>query len=160
MAKRTLCKVKLTTLIIVGEGPHDKAFLNHMKSLYDDRTTGQKVKIDSADGGSPADIINTIIRKFRNTEFDKRYILLDSDIPIKQQDRERAKKAKIELIESTPVCIEGMLLEVIGHRVPRTNQACKGALHPQLSGKPTTAKSYTTLFTKELLAYPYPYPRY
>jgi len=32
--------LKLASLIIVGEGPHDKAFLLHMKDLYDSRNTG------------------------------------------------------------------------------------------------------------------------
>jgi len=52
VAKRNR-KVKLSSLIVVGEGPHDKAFINHMKDLYDNRTSGQKVKVESADGGSP-----------------------------------------------------------------------------------------------------------
>lgn len=34
--------IKKTTLIIVAEGVHDKAFLDHMKSLYDHRDSGQK----------------------------------------------------------------------------------------------------------------------
>ncbi|MFC1749617.1 hypothetical protein ACFL2V_12515 [Pseudomonadota bacterium] len=151
MVKRKRRKVKLATLIVMGEGPHDKAFLNHMKGLYDDRKTGQIVKIDSADGGSPRDIINSVIRKCRHTEFDRRYILLDSDVTIPQQDREKAKKAGIVLVESKPICIEGMLLDILGQSVPGTNQGCKDSLHPQLSGEPTVASSYAVLFTQDLL---------
>jgi len=151
MARRILRRVKLTTLIVVGEGAHDKAFLNHMKSIYDGRTSGQKVTINSADGGSPVDIINTVIRKHSHTDFDKRYVLLDSDVPITQQARIRAKRSKIELVESTPVCLEGMLLEILGQRVRGTNGACKAALHPQLAGQPTNPRAYVALFPQQVL---------
>ncbi len=151
MAKRKSRKVKLATLIVMGEGPHEKAFLNHMKHLYDDRTTEQKVTIDSADGGSPHDIINSVVRKHRHTDFDRRFVLLDSDVNIEPKDRELARKNRIVLIESKPVCLEGMLLDILDERVPRTNQACKDALHSQLSGKPTIASSYADIFTKDLL---------
>ncbi|PCI14552.1 MAG: hypothetical protein COB71_02360 [Thiotrichales bacterium] len=150
MTKRKPPKAKLTALI-VGEGSHDKAFLNHMKSIYDGRETGQKVTVDSADGGSPSDIIKSTIRKRHHADFDRRYILMDSDVGISHKDRKRAKSAGIELIISTPVCLEGMLLEIIGEAAFGTNQACKDALHPLLSGRPTMAKSYTEKFTKPIL---------
>lgn len=151
MAGRKVRKVKLTALIIVGEGPHDKAFLNHMKDIYDSRTSGQKVTVNSADGGSPGDIIDTVIRKHRHTDFDKRYVLLDSDVPIDQRDRAKARKHMIELVESTPLCLEGMLLEILGQRAGVTNNACKMALHPQLAGKPTDPKAYGVLFPHPVL---------
>lgn len=151
MSKRNNRKVKLATLIVVGEGPHDRAFLNHMKSLYDSRETGQKVTINSADGGSPGDIIDTVIRKNRHTNFDKRYILLDSDVPIIQQDRDKARRNKIELVESTPHCLEGMLLDILGEPVPANSNACKAAMHPKLAGEPTDPKAYSVLFTQQVL---------
>ena len=123
-----------------------------MKHLYEaDRTTEQKVTIDSADGGSPYDIINSVVRKHRHTDFDRRFVLLDSDVNIEPRDCELARKNRIVLIESKPVCLEGMLLDILGERVPRTNQACKDALHSLLSGKPTIASSYADIFTKDLL---------
>ena len=57
-ARRTL----LSTLIIVGEGIHEKTFLSYLKSLYS-ANTNQKVKVDSADGGSPEDIVRTAVKK-------------------------------------------------------------------------------------------------
>jgi len=150
MAKRKPPKPKLTVLI-VGEGPHDKAFLNHMKSIYDGRETGQKVTVGSADGGSPSDIIKSTLRKRHHAHFDRRFILMDSDVGISHKDRKRAKSAGIELVISSPVCLEGMLLEILGEASFDTNQGCKDALHPQLSGRPTAAKSYAEKFTKPIL---------
>lgn len=144
-------KVKQSALVVVGEGPHDKAFINHMKRLYDDRGSGQTVKVDSADGGSPADIIGTTIRKYKHADYDRRYILMDADVPIRQQDFDTARKAAIELVISTPICLEGMLLEVLGEPAPSTNGACKAALHPRLAGQPTTPQSYAVLFHKHVL---------
>lgn len=146
-------KIKLATLLIVGEGIHEKAFLQHMKSIYDGQNN-QTVKIDAASGGSPIEIIDETIRKYNHADYDKKVILLDADIPIRQQDRDKARKNNnIELIISSPVCLEGMLLEVLGHRVAELSSAadCKKRLHPILSGEPTKPSSYAQSFPKATL---------
>jgi hypothetical protein len=76
---------------------------------------------------------------------------MDSDVPIPQQDRDSARRLKIQLILSEPVCLEGMLLEVLEQKAPDTNDACKADLHPQLSGKPTDRNSYSQLFPRPVL---------
>jgi len=143
-------RLKLASLIIVGEGPHDKAFLSHMKDLYDARSTGQKIKIETADGGSPKDIIRSAIKN-THINYDRRYVLMDSDIPLSEQDTKYAKKNKIIIIQSSPTCLEGMLLEILGQNPPITNLKCKSKLHPQLSGEPTEKSSYSQKFTKTVL---------
>lgn len=137
-------------MIVVGEGPHDKAFINHLKDLYDNRNTGQKVKIESADGGSPRDILKSALKN-KHADYDKKYVLMDSDIAVTQQDRDFARKHKIEIIQSTPWCLEGMLLDALGERVPDGNEACKRKLHPMLAGTPTDKNSYRSLFPKEVV---------
>ena len=151
MPQRNKTKPKQKALLVFGECPCDKAFLECMKDIYDDRRSGQRVTIDSADGGSPKHIIETVVRSIRYREYDRLYILLDSDIPITQKDRKKAKENKIELVKSTPYCLEGMLLEVLGQPIPADSDACKKALHSQLDGKPTKRKSYAALFTREAL---------
>ena len=145
-------KVKLATLLIVGEGAHEKAFLQHMKSIYDGENN-QAVKVDAVSGGSPIEMIDDTLRKYNHAEYDRKVILLDADVTIRQQDRDKAKKYKIELIVSSPVCLEGMLLEVLGYRVPEFSSAteCKRRLQPLLSGEPTKSMSYAKCFTKTLL---------
>ncbi|MEY8212222.1 MAG: hypothetical protein RPT00_08170 [Gammaproteobacteria bacterium] len=149
MAKRNI-KVKLSSLIVVGEGPHDKAFINHMKDLYDNRTSGQKVKVESADGGSPRDILKSAV-KSKHAEYDKKYVLMDSDVPVSQQDRDYARSRKIIIIQSTPWCLEGMLLDALGRQVPNGNNPCKQKLHPLLSGSATDKRSYAELFPKPFI---------
>lgn len=149
MAKKR--KGQLASLLVVGEGACDKAFIKHMNRLYSSPHTGQKVKVDSGDGGSPASVIQTTIRKYKHVAYDRRFILLDSDIPIRQQDFDKAKSAKIELIISSPICLEGMLLDVLDQPIPCSNRACKDCLHAQLVGSPVSALSYAELFPKPLL---------
>lgn len=144
-------RIQQTTLIIVGEGSHEKAFLTHMKVIYTLRNSGQKVSIVKGDGGSPYDVIKSTIKKSSHAAFDYKFILMDNDVPIKQQEYDLAKKQNIELLLSTPLCLEGMLLEVIGQNPSNTAEACKKLLHPQLSGKPTEPYSYENLFTKIVL---------
>lgn len=141
--------IRRTSLIIVAEGFHDKAFLNHMKDLYDEKQIA--IKIGSADGGSPKDIIEAAINKTRNAEYDYRYILMDADIPVSKEEREYAKKNNIELIFSEPLCLEGMLLKIIGQKPASTSQKCKSKLHPQLSGPPSDKGSYKAMFNRQVL---------
>lgn len=142
--------INLASLLVVGEGIHDKAFLNHMKDCYDDRETGQVIKVKSSDGGSPRNIIMSA-KKNKEAAYDKRYVLMDSDVPIPQQDWEYAKKHKIEVILSTPVCLEGMLLEVIGIKAGDCGDSCKAKLQPYLGGCPTLKTSYQKSFPKQVL---------
>lgn len=144
-------KIKLATLHLVGEGAEDKAFLQHLKNLYDGRATSQKVSIDAGDGGSPGNVISTVAGRCRGIDYDAIILLLDSDIEIERKDRERARRSNIQIVQSAPTCLEGMLLEALGHEAPRTNQECKSTLHRQLNGRATDPDSYSDLFTVELL---------
>ncbi|MEA1919604.1 MAG: hypothetical protein U9N52_07180 [Campylobacterota bacterium] len=140
----------LSTLIIVGEGAHEKAFLSHLKALYS-ANTDQKVKIDSADGGSPQDIVRTAVKKSRHIDYDRKFILMDSDIAVDEITKKLAKDNNITIILSEPLCLEGMLLNLLGVNVPDTSKKCKTLLHPKLDGNPAEKKSYVKLIDKELL---------
>lgn len=149
MPRRTR-KPLLSTLIIVGEGPVEKAFLSYLKELYS-QNTGQKVKVDAADGGSPENIVRTTIGKTKHADYDRKFILMDSDIEVSAKVHAMARKAGIEIIQSEPHCLEGMLLNLLGQKVPATSQKCKDLLHPMLSGPATSKDSYKSLITKQLL---------
>lgn len=149
--RRKIKKVRQTTLLIVGEGAHDKAFLDHLKSLYDGRESGQRVKIESGDGGSPHDLIKNTIKKISHVDYDKVIIFMDSDVEIKISDRSEAKRKNITLILSEPICLEGYLLKLLGRRVPSNAEQCKSILHGLLSGPPTEYKSYRALFNREFI---------
>ncbi len=137
------------TLLIVGEGPSEWAFLKHMQSIYDSRENGQKVTIHASNGKSPENIVNTAIR-FRG-EFNKKVVFIDSDIALTNKVRREIKSKRIEVIYSQPICLEGMLLSMLKEVIPITSPQCKKALHPKLDDNPTKSGSYSTLFTREVL---------
>lgn len=150
MARRRTGK-KLDTLLIVGEGSIDEAFINHMKFIFDSRNNGQKVTIDSGDGGSPHQVIRSTLRKHQHKDFNKMVVLLDSDVPIEEKTINLATKKGVELIISTPHCLDCMLLEVLGRNAGENCTICKRELHDLLGGKPTAKESYQSLFTAEIL---------
>jgi len=147
---RKLKRSLLSTLIIVGEGAHEKAFLSHLKALYS-ANTDQKVKIDSADGGSPQDIVRTAVKKSRHIDYDRKFILMDSDIVVDDATKKLAKDNNITIILSEPLCLEGMLLNLLGINAPDTSKKCKALLHPKLDGNPADKNSYIRIINKELL---------
>ncbi|WP_201582867.1 hypothetical protein [Psychrobacter jeotgali] len=153
MAKRKVRVMNKTTLLIMGEGEHDKAFLKHMRGVYYNRSSGVKITLDFSSGGSPHDIIKDTVKKSKHTDYDKRFILMDEDIAIKQQDYDIAHKESIVILQSAPVCLEGMLLTILGEYTASisTAQKCKSLLHPKLSGNPIEPKSYYPLFEKQVL---------
>ena len=151
MAKRKPRSVNKTTLLVMGEGEHDKAFLSHMKGIYHERRSGSKVTLDFSSGGSPHDIIKDTVKKSRHVDYDQKFILMDSDVPIKQQDVKAANDSGISILYSKPLCLEGMLLNVLGQKIPNAAQKCKSVLHPQLSDNPALSKSYEPLLAKPVL---------
>ncbi|KKA43467.1 RloB domain-containing protein [Salinivibrio sp. KP-1] len=149
-AGRKSRRVSVTSLLIVGEGVHDRAFLNHMKGLYDDRHNGQTIKVESSDGGSPGNIIRAACKQ-KEAAYDRRFVLMDGDVEITEKDWSSAKKHGIEIIISNPVCLEGMLLSVLGERAGVDGSQCKAKLKPYLGGPPTNKASYEKSFPKPVL---------
>ena len=152
MAKKKIApKVQKTTLLVMGEGECEKAFLEHFKSLYNERNSGKKIKIDHAGGGSPHDVIKYTKKVTQHIGYDNIYILIDSDVEVKNDDLKIANEKGFIILYSTPICLEGMLLKVLNQPIPNTNNDCKNKLYPQLSGNPTQKESYLSLFNKPVL---------
>lgn len=147
------CKLQLTTLLVVGEGQDDKAFLEHLKSLFCPRRCGKKVTIERGNGGSPWNIIEHAIRKNMNKSFDQKIILIDEDVPPNDSSIKKAKKNKFSIIIWRPQCLEGALLETLGEKVTEGMKSCrlKKLLHPRLNGCHTDKAAYAELFTQEVV---------
>ena len=146
--------VAQTTLLVVGEGADDKAFISHMKGLFYQRQPGQKgPKIEAGDGGSADVIITNSLRTYRNAAYNRKLLVLDSDLPPSQPKVKKAKEGGFEIILWKPQCLEGALLDVLGEPVKahETSQNLKTRLHPQLAGHHTKPESYGNLFTKAVL---------
>ncbi|MFD1216875.1 hypothetical protein [Microbulbifer celer] len=142
-----------TALLVVGEGADDKAFFNHMKNLYCKRGAGYTVKVEAGDGGSPGNIITNAIRSFRHKGYDRRFMILDSDLPPSPAENKKAEREGYQIILWSPQCLEGALLDVMGEPVGdhETSQQLKKRLHPMLAGPHTSPAAYADLFTRQTL---------
>ena len=142
-----------STLLVVGEGADDQAFVSHMKQLFCPRGCGLSVKVESGDGGSAGNIITNAIRSYRDSGYDKRLLLLDADLPPTAQERKRAEQAGYAVILWAPQSLEGALLDALGEAVQahETSQQLKQRLHPRLATRHTEAAAYALLFTLDRL---------
>lgn len=145
--------VAKTTLVIVGEGPDDKAFVKHMNQVFSKEGSDIRASIQKASGGSPGNVITHAIRKNKQREFNQRFIVLDSDIAVEPAAQKLAKEKDYTLIFWHPQCLEGTLLTVLGENVTQTetSQQLKQRLQPKLSGHHTESDAYANLFTKDIL---------
>ncbi|MFA0000783.1 hypothetical protein AB4428_20970 [Vibrio lentus] len=146
MAKKK--RVLKESLIFVGEGEAEKAFLLHLKSIYG--VGNPKVTPKSAGGKGPNNVIGDALGTLACSGCSKVAALLDTDLPWPVGLAKTAKQKKIPLIGSTP-CLEGLLLDILGIKKPASSSACKKLLHPKLSGRETCKESYAEAFSEEVL---------
>lgn len=151
MAMKAAAKRKTNkTVLIVGEGDTEKAFLDRLKALYVTRDCGVSAKVLNAHGGSPEYIVEFSIRQIKQADYELVAVLMDTDVPWPQQVRTIANSKKIVLIGAQPCC-DGLLLEVLGQPVPAESERCKEALTKLLGGKATSPDLLTRHLSKEVL---------
>ncbi|ANT65127.1 RloB domain-containing protein [Prosthecochloris sp. CIB 2401] len=138
------------TLLVVGEGDSEKAFLQHLRSLYCTRGDGVKVTIRNAHGKGPDNVVNFAIRQLNVCSYDACVVVLDTDIPWTERLKKKAKKANIELVGSSP-CLEGFLLLILGTYPPEQSVQCKKDIKRFLGIDLTEWESYASSFPKTLL---------
>lgn len=140
-----------TTLLIIGEGATEKAFLDHLKSIYIQRGSGLSVTVRKAFGGSPENIVRYTSNIIRNAAYDKVAILMDTDVPWTDKTISIAQSKKIILIGSKP-CIEGMLLKICGViDPPQLADICKLQCTEVFSGDLTHPRTYKDKITRDQL---------
>ena len=143
-------RIQRKTLLAVGEGKSETAFLKHLISLYCSGGEGVKVTVRNAHGRGPGNVISTAIGAGNSASYDKKVCLLDTDIQWTAEDIKNAKRYKIELVGSTP-CLEGLLLKVLCKQVPFNSAQCKQQLF-KITGKAMVeASDYLDFFSKTVL---------
>lgn len=115
------------TLLAVGEGKADAAFLKYLRGIYCSGKSGVKVTVRDASGKGPSNVIGTAIGALRISSYDKKLCLLDTDLEWTKENKSDAKRKKIELVGSVP-CLEGLLLQILGRAVPASSVDCKRQL--------------------------------
>lgn len=102
------------TLLIVGEGYSEVAFLNHVKQLFSERVDGRQIKIKNAKGKGAKHVVDWTIRQTFNADYDRVAVVFDTDTTCWNSDvRKKSGNYSIELLTSEP-CFEAMLLRVLG----------------------------------------------
>lgn len=138
------------TLLVVGEGDSEVAFLKHLRQLYCSGGAGVSVTVQNAHGLGPENVINTAITLNRMGGYDRVAALLDTDLPWPAATLRAAQKARVQLFGSTP-CLEGLLLCILGQPVPELSEACKRSLYQRLGHKLTERDNFQAAFGRTIL---------
>lgn len=95
-------------------------------------------------------MVDYAIRQCRNAAYDRIVVLLDTDLEMSAAVRRRARTKKVQIIGSTP-CVEGLLLKILGERVPVTSAECKERCGGALPARLMLPGDYLECFPKKLL---------
>ena len=138
------------TLLIVGEGRHEEAFLNHVKQLYVQRGCGLAVTIKNARGKGARHVIDWTARQIANAEFDVVAAMLDTDQDWSPAVAKLAKSRKIRVLASEP-CFDAVMLRLLDKAAVGDAKALKKQLAPYVNHDPTLSPNYAEHFGKACL---------
>lgn len=138
------------TLLIVGEGRHEEAFLKHVKKLFAPRGCNLKVTIKQAGGKGAQHVVDWTRRQVANTAYDTVAALLDTDTDWTVTVEKIAKQKKITLLKSD-ICLEAMLLRALGQIPVGDAQSLKKQFAPYVSNDATCPDNYSRYFGKDKL---------
>lgn len=141
-------RLQRRTLLIVGEGDCEVAFLRYLRGIYCSQNASVNVTIRNAQGGGPDSVVNHLVRQLRLAKFDRQIALLDTDIAWSMSLQKIAKQNKIEMIGSKP-CLEGLLLSVLDQPIPASSGVCKKNLQRLTKADMTESRHYAPYFPKE-----------
>ncbi len=138
------------TLLIVGEGRHEEAFLYHLKQLYVPRGCGLSVTIKNAKGKGALNVVKWTVRQIANMAYDAVAVLLDTDTDWNEKTRKLARTKKIHVLKSEP-CFEAMMLRLIGKTATGNAHALKTQFAPYVKNDATQRDHYSAYFGPDCL---------
>lgn len=146
------------TVLIVGEGPTEKAFLQYLKDMHITRDMDIAVKVECGSGGSPRSVVEKAVRLKGSRAYDKCFVLVDADLPFEFDrglERRIHKKPRIEMLNATP-CIEGLLLAILdlnfSQQATTSTESKKIFETKHLpEDKKTDTRSYERIFSKQII---------
>lgn len=137
------------TLLIVGEGYDEVAFLNHLKQFPGVCGQGLEITIRNARGKGAAGVVDCAIKLQANAAYDKVAALLDTDTDWTVKVEKLARQKKIQVLPSTP-CLEAMLLRVLGKH-PGQTKDLKKQFDPYVQNDGTRREDYAEHFSLAVL---------
>jgi hypothetical protein len=138
------------TLLIVGEGYDEVAFLNHLKQLYVPRGCGLSVTIKNARGKGALHVVNWTAGQMYNAQYNTVAALLDTDTDWDAKTEKLARTKKIQVLKSEP-CFEAMMLRLIGKTATGDAHALKKQFAPYVNNDATLRDHYAPHFDSDCL---------
>lgn len=140
------------TILIMGEGECDKAFLQHLNGVYGRDNCNLRVTPASAHGKGPPNVINKAVNARHGIGYNCRAALIDHDLAHKMTPalEELVRTSGLIIIWSYP-CLEGLLLEILEECVPTSSNDCKRAMNSICPSKGTERAYYAKPFPREVL---------
>lgn len=138
------------TLLIVGEGYTEEAFLSHVKQLFAPRGCGLQVTIKNARGKGAQHVIDWTIRQMANTAYDTVAAMLDTDADWSPTVAKKARMKKINVLASEP-CFEALMLRLIGQVPTGDAKTLKKQFAPFVNDDATQRGNYAGLLSETCL---------
>lgn len=132
-------------LLIVGEGYHEEAFLNHVEQLYAPRGCGLSVTIKNARGKGAKHVIDWTLRQIANTAYDTVAAMLDTDQDWSPAVVKQARVRKTLVLASAPR-FEAVMLRLLGKTPVGDAKTRKRQLAPLVNHDPTRRENYVEHF--------------
>jgi len=143
-------RVARRTLLVVGEGYAEVAFLKHIRDLYTCGGAGCSMAIANARGKGAQHVVAYAVRTARATAHDQVAALLDSDTDWNEKVEAVARIKKISVLLCQP-CLEGPLLHIHGVALDRSTAEHKKDFRDRFGGDAHDAGLLEKCFPKELL---------
>mgnify|MGYP000364266456 CR=1 FL=1 len=149
-AHRPPPRTQRRTVLIVGEGDAEEAFLRHLKTVFVGRMTGITIKIGNAHGKGAGNVIDHTRKQANTYAYDRVAALFDTDTDWTPEVEKQARAAKIIVLPSTP-CLETELLRLKGKSAPERTSDAKRSFQKAFGADAHSADLYPNHFPQTLL---------
>lgn len=112
-------------LILYGEGPTEGLFLGLIKQLYSKQLCDKQITVAAGTGGSSGSILLELKKKYLDTGkgHQPALVLLDEDNGLDAAAKKiLSENQNIQVLLSTPQCLEGLLLDLLDDLPPKAQQ--------------------------------------
>lgn len=140
----------VTTILIVGEGRTEEAFLKHIKSLFVPRGCDLRLDIKQARGKGAGHVVEQAIRIAQNAKYYRVAALLDTDEGWSPSVEKKARQKKIQILKSDPR-FEALMLRLLGHNPVGNSADMKAQLSPFVSDDATVSENYQQHFSQAVI---------
>ena len=138
------------TLLLVGEGRTEEAFLQYIKCLYAPRGCGLSVKVKNARGKGARHVVEWTGRQLAIARYDAVAVLIDTDKDWSESVARRAKAARILVLKSEPL-FEAMMLRLLDQSDVGDSKTLKGRFAPFVRNDALRAENYADYFGRDFL---------